>query len=224
MAKRKSKGATKPGHFAPALPRESFEVIQVFAIAGRAVCAVPENLESVTGTLATIIDQLVPPERLAAQECARLWGLFGRMVLSNKPGLLAEGGRALYRDLDALGQQLDLPPLPSWSEIPDQVAAPNPVAAAEETRPGESLAAIKLRAKALAKKHQRVSAAGALELVGLLDDGELQQMLRLAIKGGILGRTDGALIAQAAEQEREISPDDELLVELLEKLGVWLAS
>jgi len=224
MAKRKSKDATPAGAFAPALPSESYEVIQVFAIAGRAVCAVPQNLEAVTGVLSLIIDQLVPPERLAAEECARLWGLFGRMVLKNKPALLEEGGRSLYRDLDALGQQLDLPPLASWSEIPDRVAAKNPVSDGDDTKPGESLEAIKLRAKAIAKKQERVSAAQVLGLCGQLNEAGRVDMLAGAIRAGVLGRTDSALVAQAAKQKREISPDDELLVELLENLGAWLAS
>src|SRR5687768_11951875 len=108
----------EPGIFRPSPPSDSGEVLSMFAIAARAACAAPDNVDDISKTLAAAIANLVPPEKLAAEECARLWSLFVRMVRRPKPQLRVEAGRALFRDLEAVGQRLDLPPLPNWEQIP----------------------------------------------------------------------------------------------------------
>src|SRR5690349_5048558 len=90
------------GTFRPAPPADSGEVLSLFAIAARAVCVRPDAVDEITKTLAAAVANLVPPEKLAAEECVRLWQLFVRMVRRPKPQLRVEAGRAMFRDLEAI--------------------------------------------------------------------------------------------------------------------------
>lgn len=225
MATGKSKKTPEPGTFEPGLPADAIEVVRLFAIAGRAVTVKPDTLETVTALLAAVSQRLVPPERLAAEECARLWGLFGRMVQRAKPALLEEGGRALYRDLDSLGQKLALPPLESWSALPSGIAAKNPVRIGEEsTDRGESLETIRKRAKAKAKKRRDppLTAPEVLALVSALAEYAREDLFKEVIGAGRLQRSDTTLIDHVVRRRGKVGREDEQLAEGLVAIGRWL--
>jgi hypothetical protein len=215
------------GVFKPAPPTDSGEVLSLFAIAARAACVRPEGLEEISKTLAAAIANLVPPEKLAAEECVRLWALFVRMVRRPKPQLRVEAGRALFRDLEAIGQRLDLPPLSNWDEIPAGVNAPNAVNVkrAFDDDEGTSIEQVKSRAKAKAKKKGSGPPLKGQEVLGLLVELSSDTRERLytqMIGAGALGRSDAALIERVLASGAKVGREDDVLIEALEKLGTWL--
>jgi hypothetical protein len=218
----------EPGEFQPALPKDSFEVVLLFAIAGRAVCARPLALESITTTLVALVGQLVPPESLAAEECGRLWGLFGRMVQRSKPALLEEGGRALYRDLDALAQKLDLPPMDAWRNLPQAVVAAEPVAATPKADKGESLAAVRKRAKEQARKKSDppLKASAVAKLVTGMNKTARDAVYRELVGLGEIDRSDTRLLEQVLSRGDKIKDNvkvgDNVVNDSLLAIGRWL--
>jgi hypothetical protein len=219
--------AVEPGTFHPAPPADSQEVLSLFAIAARAACAKPESLDDISQSLGAAIQNLVPPERLAAEECARLWGLFVRMMRRPKPQLRVEAGRALYRDLEAIGQRLDLPPLANWDDIPLGVDAPNAVGGKTRDDEGTSIEQIRARAKSKAKKKGSGPPLKATEVLGLLVELSTDSRERLyshMIGAGELVRSDADLLERVLAAGAKVGKDDDVLVEALEKLGTWLAA
>jgi hypothetical protein len=220
--------ALPPGTFKPAPPQDSQEVIRLFAIAARAVCAHPDGVEQVSYALSIALSKLVPPERLAAEECGRLWGVFARMVRKAKPDLIERGALALYRDLDAIGGKLGLPPLDRWSALPTGVDAP-PAAGAQPARPettdtGESLEAVRARAQAAADRGAQPPLAPelTLALITALNEAARQDLYKNLVGGGKLSRGDVALIEQVIERGEAVAAGD-LVTEALATVAVWLA-
>jgi hypothetical protein len=223
-------------------------VIRLFAIAGRAVCARPDSADAVTETLGRIIGMLVPPERLAAEECARLWMLFARMAQRAKPSLLEEGGRALYRDLETVGQRLELPPMASWSSLPAGISAAAPILWVptlrvnqdDDTEPDgarESLEGVRERARALSGRRKRELSPGEVaDLLVALNPGAREELDARLVGGGVLGRADLALVEQTIARAagagpsrrgggkaRKLGSRDDPAVQTLITIGRWLA-
>lgn len=224
MAKRRKE--ITPGTFRPGLPAESLDVIRMFAIAGRAVCVAPQTLEDVSYALSNVIPKLATPERLTAQECARLWGVFARVVQKTKPALLQRAGKSLYLELEAIGQKLALPPLQRWRDLPEGLEAPDPVRVEPEaTLPGETLEGVRERAKALSQvsKDRAVPAQEVFSLIAALNEPARRDLYKNLIGAGRLGRSDVALIEQLLERRARID-DDDLVAESLTVVVTWLAS
>lgn len=228
--RRKKRGASniEPGTFRPGLPSETQEVMRVFAIAARAVCVVPANLDDVTRRLQRMAAKLVPPEATAAGECARLWTLFARVAQLPKETLREEAGRAFCRDLDGLGQRLDLPPLPDWDDLPSEIDEPGaielePAPAAPEH---VTLAIVRERARAVAAAlpaDADFPAGEVAKLLGLLNNSELRQLFEQLVGSGMLGRSDVNLLIRCLVKGDGVGATDTMLIEVLERLGRWLA-
>ena len=143
--------------FHPGRPADSLEVLRIYAIASRVVCAEPESMESVTRSLQDMASHLVPPESLAAGDCEHLWKVFARVAKHPKPFLRQEASKALYRDLDSIGQRLHLAPLPPWSQLPEALENKE----AEDTEvEGLSLESVAQEARRL---HKELGAGQSLE-------------------------------------------------------------
>lgn len=201
--------------------------MRVFAIAARAVCVKPEGLEHVNRRLELVSSRLVPPEASAAEECLRLWKLFARVARVPKAGLRMEAGKAFCRDLDALGQRLDLPPLADWDDLPSEVDDPDAIdpEEGEDEVDGLTLAAVQERARGVAAQ----SAGGpfpaqeAARLLAALDIDERRQLLEQLVGTGLLGRSDVNLLIRCLVKGEEVGVNDTMLIEVLERLGGWLA-
>lgn len=233
-AKPSRRGPPEPGTFQPGLPNGSEELVRLFVIAARAVCSRPEGLEEVTATLSHILSQLAPPERITGDECARLWTLFGRMAqkAGRKPALLEEGARALYRDLDGIGQSLDLPPLDPWTSIPSAVRAAHPVAMMmdDDTDAGESLEAVRARARARREKKGKgggkLRPSEVLDLIASLGKVAREDLYKNVVGQGVVSRTEVTLVEQLLAQGGQPPPKGsggDLVLAALDNLGEWLA-
>ena len=221
--------------FRPARPQDSQQVLSLYAIAARAVCARPESTESISAALIVVTKNLVPPERIAADECEKLWGLFVRVATLPKPKLRSEAGRAMYRDLESIGQRLDLPPLTSWEQPPDELDAPDAID--PEAMPaddvGTSVDEVRADArkrldehkKKRKKKEKGEPSLPPPEVLGMLRDmrGESREkLLSEAVGKGIIMRNDSALLQRVISLDTQVGKGDDVLREGLESLGKWL--
>lgn len=223
-----------PGTFRPSLPTDSQEVVRLFAIASRAVCALPTALDAVSTCLQRITEALVAPEKHAAEECSRLWHLFARVAQLPKATLRLEAARALCRDLDALGQRLDLPPLAEWIELPDGIDepehdalmqhGPQPVAGLQPEP--LSLEMVQKSARALqssAKDGHGISAEEGERLLAALEPQQRQSLFQQMVGQGVLGRSDVNLLIRFLLKGDKIGPSDTMLREVLERMAAYLA-
>jgi hypothetical protein len=226
--RRKKRGnAGEPGTFRPSLPRDTGDVMRVYAIAARVVCVRPEGLEEVGGKLEALAARLVPPESRAAEECARLWALFARVAQVPKETLREEAGKAFCRDLDALGQRLDLPPLADWKDLPTFIDEPG----AEELEPAPlsqepvTLVAVRERARSVAERQPQAAfpAPEAAKLLNSLSNSERRALLEQLVGTGLLGRSDVNLLIRFLVKGEDVGATDTMLIEVLERLGRWLA-
>ena len=228
--RRKKRGTSnQPGTFRPSVPGDTFDVMRIFAIAARAVCVLPENLDAVSARLGMISGRLVAPESNAAQECLRLWKLFARVAQLPKESLRIEAGRAFCRDLDTLGQRLDLPPLADWEELPDELDEPGapelevPVASGDAV----TLALVKGQARAVfgpeAQGKHAFPAGETAKLVSSLNNNDRRQLFEELVGKGLLGRSDVNLLIRFLVKGDELESTDTMLVEVLDRLGRWLA-
>ena len=229
MARRNKREPAAAGTFRPAAPHDVHDVLGMFATAARAVCSKPESLGEISATLARVNTHLMPPEQLAADECQRLWVFFKAAAATDKPGLQQEAGKALVRDLDVLGQRLDLAPLPSWDRLPDAVDDPNAVDLEEDdeaTDPesGDALATVRRRARRKRGKKKRLRVADVVDLVTALKSEERQHVFETMIGDGKLDRSDAVLVQQRLLTGDKVRASEEALVEVLEKLGEWLTA
>jgi len=225
--KRQKAERTDPGTFMPQAPGDSQEVIELFAVAARAACAKPDGIEEITKRLGLATSDLVAPESIAARECAQLWEVFIRVAARPKPSLRNEAGKALARDLDAIGRRLDLPPLNSWDDIPEFLEARNPIPLDAESTydKGESLEWIKKKAQEKKRKRGKgpaMKAKDVLNLIKQVSPRTRENMLKIAVGDGALGRTDATLLIQALAMDSKVAPGQDLLRDNLEKLGAWL--
>ncbi|MBI5510629.1 MAG: hypothetical protein HY903_17870 [Deltaproteobacteria bacterium] len=227
MPRQKKRPPPAPGTFRPAAPRDAHDIVSMYAIAARATCERPEALDAIVQTLGRTSTHLMPPEQMAANECARLWQFFVQAATTGKPTLRLEAGRALVRDLDMLGQRLDLAPLSGWDKIPAAIDDPNavdPEDADDDDDPdsGDPLATVRRRAKKLATKKRRLSASDTLELLAALAPTGRQEVFGTMIGAGILGRSDATLVEQQLLRGGKLRGENDALSDTLDKLGAWL--
>ena len=208
--------------FHPGRPADSLEVLRIYAIASRVVCAEPESMESVTRSLQDMASHLVPPESLAAGDCEHLWKVFARVAKHPKPFLRQEASKALYRDLDSIGQRLHLAPLPPWSQLPEALENKE----AEDTEvEGLSLESVAQEARRLHKElgaGQSLESAKVLELLSRLHTADMTQLLKLLQSSGRLSRGELSMLDRARATGHALTSEDEILIEVLERVGVWL--
>ena len=224
-------GGAQAGTFRPALPKDAHGVLRLFAIAARAACAAPGTIDAINARLDLISGKLVAPESFAAQECLRLWKLFARVANLPKEHLRHEAGLAFCRDLDALGQRLDLAPLMEWQELPEQLDDPNAegegeVEVTHADRPLATLAAVREEAQA----HKATLPAGAIfpapvtaRLLASLDANERRQAFEQMVGAGVMGRSEVNLLIRFMLKGDALGSGDTLLTEILQRLGRWLA-
>ena len=208
--------------FQPGRPSDSLDVLRIYAIASRVVCAEPTSMETVTQSLANMASHLVPPESLAAVDCQDLWRVFARVASHPKPFLRQEASKALYRDLDSIGQRLHLAPLPPWSQLPQEFSQSD----TEDTQvEGLSLDAVSEEARRL---HQGLGAGESLggeQVLGLLErlhDADMTQLLGFLQSSGRVNRRELSMLERARATGHKLSSEDEILIEVLERVGVWL--
>ena len=205
--------------------------MSLYAVAARAVCADPGVVEHVTQVLEAIGKRLVPPEAHAAQECGRMWQLFARVARLPKDTLRQEAGRAFCRDLDALGQRLDLPPLAEWADLPAGVDSPDYASPSPQEVPAErratplTLEEVQRSARAFAEASPQghVSATDAAQLVAALAAGERTALFAQMVGKGQMGRSDTNLLVRFLAKGEPPGPHDTVLIEVLERLGSHLA-
>jgi hypothetical protein len=215
--------------FRPALPEDAQAVLQVYAIAARAVCARPQTLSAIDHWLNSLHSRLVPPESGAAEACHALWQLFARVAQVPKERLRLEAAQAFYHDLDRLGQRLDLPPLDDWQDIPSGVDAPDAAWEGEALTPEPvSLAAVRERACDVVRRHggalKRFPAADAARLLAVLGPEQRRELFDSLVAQGEMGRADVNLLIRFLVKGGEVTPADTALSEVLERLGSWLAA
>ena len=214
--------------FRPAVPRDTQGVMRLFAIAARVVCQEPDSFDQVDRQLAATRSQLVPPEDSAAKECDRLWRVFARVVQVPKATLLQEAGRAFYRDLDSIGQRLDLPPLDEWENLPCGIDEPGAAAARATADPGhgETLAWVRQQARDLAQPlvaKEPFPANHGLRLLASLEVSERGKLFDQLVGKGLMGRAEVNLLSRCLIKGAQIVPEDAALVDVLQRLGRWLA-
>jgi len=217
-----------PGTFRPARPADTQGVVHLFAIAARAACAQPKNLSAIGQTLAHACQTLVSPELDAARECARMWQLFAKVAQLPKDTLRLEAGRAFCRDLDALAQKLELPPLAEWVDLPEGIseAGYDAVADGAEAPPDAEaasldFAAIVQRARELVVQHPDKKGVPAHETAALLahmDADTRSRWLDTMVGQGILGRTDVSLLIRFLAKGGAVQAGDTMLIEVLGRL------
>ena len=211
--------------FQPGRPSDSLDVLRMYAIASRVVCAEPGSMELVTRSLAAMASHLVPPESLAAVDCQDLWRVFARVASHPKPFLRQEASKAVYRDLDSIGQRLHLAPLPPWSQLPQEYVEAGAADSEDTQVEGMSLAAISEEARRL---HQGLGAGESLEgkqVLGLLSQlhgADMAQLLRFLQSSGRVNRGELSMLERARATGHQLSSEDEILIEVLERVGVWL--
>ena len=217
------------GAFRPSLPTDTFEVMQLFAIAARAVCAAPQILDDANGRLEALGVLLVAPESRAALECLKLWKLFAKVAQVPKASLRHEAARAFCRDLDSLGQRLDLPPLADWDDLPDGVDHANAYAPSLPEPPLDALPlhTVHARAKLLYAQptppHSAVAATQTASLLACMQSGERRHLFESAVGMGLLGRGDVNLLIRFLIKGAAVHTGDTTLIDVLERLGRYLA-
>ena len=212
------------GTFSPGKPPDSLSVLRLFAVASRVVCAKPEAFSEVSLRLGTALSDLVPPESLAAQDCAHLWKVFSRFAAHPKPMLREEAGKALCRDLDAMGQRLQLPPLPNWERLPKSLIE---VAAEEKTEPnaGKAIEEIRMEAQKIYADlgpGENLPIDDVIRLLRSMEMGNLEAVCQSLVGTGHLSRSEVALLTRWVASNSPLKSDDELILELLERVGAWL--
>lgn len=216
-----------PAVFRPAVPTDQESIVRLYAIAARAVCARPESLPNIERYLQAITDALIQPELGAAQACARLWVIFAKVATLPKEGLRVEAGRAFARDLDALGQRLDLPPLPNWEQFPTGIDDAEPVALTPSSLQPEAVAldVVQKRAQEIQQKRpeQPFEASEAAFLLNLLDASQRRNVLDTLVGRGILMRSEVNLLIRYLVKGGELSEKDTTLSDAFSRLGDWLA-
>ena len=212
-------------NFQPAPPVDSSAVLYMYAVASRVVCNEPDIIETVTSKLERAVAGLVPPESLAAGDCQHLWTLFSRVARHPKPTLRIEACRALYRDLDSIGQRLHLPPLPPWGELPEQLSEDlgdeDEVTIPEGVKLDKVVTELK-RLYAELGPGQNVAALDVLRLLTELNIKELDDLLGELRASGRLSRSESSLVERFTLKKASLGKDDEILIEVLERVGVWL--
>ena len=228
MPRRSKREPGAAGTFRPAPPRDAGDVGQMFAVAARAVCVLPESLDEVSSALSRVNSHLMPPEELAARECSRLWQFFAAAARSRKPTLMNEAGSAFVSDLDRLSQRLDLPPLDAWDRLACALDDPRADATADGPGPATdghyALVTVRRKARRLLGKKKQLRPAEVVELLADLRVDERERVFEALVGEGRIARKDALLISQRLLTGDRIRADEEALVEVLEKLSLWLTA
>lgn len=210
--------------FFPGKPPDSLAVLRLFAVASRVVCAKPESFSQVSQRLGVVLSDLVPPESLAAEDCAHLWKVFSQFASHPKPMLREEASKALCRDLDAMGQRLQLPPLPAWEKLPVYLVEEKSL---EVTQPntGRGIEETKVEARliyAALGPGETLPIDDIIRLLSSMEMGEREVVCQSLIGAGHLSRSEVALLTRWVAANKPLKSDDELIVELLQRVGAWL--
>lgn len=225
MAKEQAVDDMEPGVFKPALPTTTEGVLRAFAIAGRAVVHSPERLEGVSETLVAMARRLVPPESLAAQECAAIWGVFMRLAGHGKGKLREEAGGALYRDLDGVCRKLDLPPMPSWASLPEGIIEPGAIDLNDRSKSdGATLTEVKAKARAKARQGAKapLKPDDVLRLLKQLSSNAQATAWDALVADGVLRRPESAMLSRNLGRSNVTRREDTVLLEALQRVGEWL--
>lgn len=200
-------------------------MLRIYAIASRVVCASPESMALVTQTLSDMAKSLVAPESMAAGDCEHLWKVFARVASHPKPFLRQEASKALYRDLDSIGQRLHLAPLPPWSQLPENLGGAQAMESADTVPEGLTADAAAHQAQKLHAElgaGETLQAGVILQLLSRLQPRENQGLLKDLQRAGRLSRGEVSMLERARATGHALSADDEILIEVLERVGVWL--
>ncbi len=227
--KRATQKHPEPGVFRPAPPDDTGDVLKLYAVAARVACAVPDNLPQIEAALAEAVGPLEPPESLTAQECERLWQAFRRTVLTLQHAKWELAGKALVGDLDALGQRLDAMPLTSWEKLPTAHEDPRARSHVAEVVSGQgaTVAIIRQRAKEELSSPGLTPLSRAREVQNMLlalPVPARAQAITQMIDQAALSRGDGVMVTRLLAKGAQIEDEDEALIEVLERVGKWLAS
>lgn len=213
------------GVFHPAQPQDVSDVLLMYAIAARVVVQKPDDVRDVTRRLSVLCSSLVPPESMAAAQCAKMWMMFTRLATAGKSAVREQAGRAFVRDLDQVGRVLEVPPLAGWDGLPLGVDAPGaPVMELSDvTSPGESLDSVKKRAASVKAERGMIAADGSADLLRALYPEERDKLFVKLIGEGVLGRSDVSLLVRWLAKGEKLGKEDDALIEVLTELGAWLA-
>ena len=212
------------GVFRPAQPADVADVLKMYAIAARVVFVQPDAVADLTKRLGVLIASLVPPESVAAAHCHKMWLMFSRLANAGKASVREQAGRAFVRDLDMVGNHLDVPPLDGWDTLPLGVDDPGaPVLdLSDATSPGETLDTVKKRAIAHRTSKGALEPQDVADLVRALFPEERDRLLMRLIGEGVLGRSEASLIVRWLTKGGKLGKDDDALADVLNGVGAWL--
>ncbi len=229
-ATRRKPARPTPGTFRPAPPKDHADLLRLFAIAAKVVCADPRRLDTVSARLAEVTSGLLAPESDTREHCARLWAALARTLGSMSPGQAPIAGRAFINDLDELGSRLELMPLSAWDQLPDCLEDPgsrSPVAPVE-VGAGKSVEVVLATMKRELSGHGLSPLARAKATAPLLAEIAAEargHLLQRMVEDRALERKEALMLTRfLSKPAREVSSGDEALVEALDRAGRWLAA
>lgn len=162
-----------------------------------------------------------------------MWQLFAKVAQLPKDSLRLEAGRAFCRDLDALAQRLELPPLAEWIDLPEAINDAGHAATEDGSNdggaaPGHFLPLDELQTKArelvaAAVGKKAVPSKEAAQLLAQFEADARSQWLDAMVGQGILGRTDVSLLIRFLAKGSVVHAGDTMLIELLGRLVRALA-
>lgn len=215
-----------PGTFKPLPPEDTQGVLKLYAIASRAVWAEPHALSDIDTRLQDVMARLVPPESQAAEECARLWRIYLRTAIHAKPVLRRRVAEALYRDLEAIGQRMDLPPLESWEHIPNAIDQTEQEDTTSRLPVGvASLKTLRRKAKKLLEAHPKIRVLPGrtvLDLLYQLYEKERGELFNSFVATGFMSRSEIHLLERSLARKVAITDEDQTLVDVVARVGKWL--
>lgn len=222
-----SQAPIQAGVFRPGAIQSLEALIELFAIAARAAAAKPENMRLIQSRLQAVCEPLVHPERAAAGLFFAVWEAFVRRAQTD--GRIEVHGKQLCSELEIAGQQVDLPPLPAWELIPEGIEADKPFQFDEESRmsAGEALGTILQEARPYANKIDKKNPFPytlAASMLVRLDATERSALFVGLVQGGILGRGEASMLVRHLVKGGKVRAQDTTLVEVLRRLGAWLAT
>jgi hypothetical protein len=215
---------TPAANFQPAAPHDHEAIVKLFSLAARAACAAPQDVLAISAALQRAIGHLVPPEVYAAEQCLKLWKAFARSI-EEDPKRPGNRGQALHRELDALGQVLDIAPLPAWAELPEETTSPQFLEDAVTVPNAMNIAEARdqARRRARKKKQPALAAETVLRILRGVDPRLLSSLLEHARQGDdSLAGSDVNLVARFVMKGQEIEPKSDALTSALERIGAWM--
>ena len=211
--------------FNPGVPRDTHEVLKLYAAAAKIVSKHPDRFRRITKALHAATEPLVPPESTAAAEAQRLWEVFA--TVADKENLASRSARVLVQDLESLSQRIDMPPLPSWDALPEGIDDQGAVMVDDTAGvTGTSLKELRALAKRKLKKKKKGEAmtpAEAAELLGMMAPSERQEMFKQIVGRGVIDRGESSMVNRYLVKEaRKLGKEDTALKDTLKRLGGYL--